>query len=136
MKYNKKATSVKGNLLMIRHLPDGSIYRIRSNALDGLALGQDPSVPMGGATFSGKATYLDPTMIEPEGNHTFIVYVEDRDEPGTGVDRFWIEVHDKAGEVIAESSLPRDAVDHAIELGGGNIVAPHAASGTRPPRVR
>ncbi len=136
MKYNKKATSVKGSLLMIRHLPDGSIYRIKSNALDGLALGQDPSVPMGWATFSGKATYLDPTMVEPVGNHRFVVYVEDRDEPGTGVDRFWIEVHDKAGDVIDESSFPHDATDHAVELGGGNIVAPHDTGKTRPSRVR
>ena len=136
MKYNKKATSVKGSLLMIRHLPDGSIYRIKSNALDGLALGDDPSVPMGWATFSGKATYLDPTMVDPVGNHRFVVYVEDRDEPGTGVDRFWIEVHDKDGQIIDGSSFPRDAADHAVELAGGNIVAPHETGGIRPPRAR
>ncbi|HSF80859.1 MAG TPA: S8 family serine peptidase, partial [Anaerolineales bacterium] len=39
LKYNKRGTNVQGNLLLIRHMPDGSIYRVKSNALNGLALG-------------------------------------------------------------------------------------------------
>ncbi|MBW6516875.1 MAG: cadherin-like domain-containing protein, partial [ANME-2 cluster archaeon] len=38
MKYNKKGTNIQGNLLLVRHLPDGTIYRVKSNALYGLAL--------------------------------------------------------------------------------------------------
>jgi len=126
MKYNQNGTNLRGNLLVIRHLPDGTIYRNKSNALDTLALGEDPTVPMGWAVFSGKATYRDPTMPEPEGNHTFQVYVEDRDEPGRGNDRFWIEVSDKDRVVIGESSMSSPAADHSVELSGGNIVAPHS----------
>ena len=33
MKYTKKATNIQGSLLLIAHLTDGSIYRIKSNAL-------------------------------------------------------------------------------------------------------
>ena len=39
MKYNKKGTNVMGSLLLIRHMPDGSIFRVKSNAIEGLALG-------------------------------------------------------------------------------------------------
>jgi hypothetical protein len=128
MKYNKKGQNVKGNLLLIRHMPDESIYRVKSNALEGLALGEDPTLPMGWASFSGKSTYLEPGWPEPEGNYEFTVYVEDRDEPGTGVDRFWIEVKDKDRQIVPVMSIDRDATDNAVVLQGGNIVVPHGGS--------
>ncbi len=37
MKYHKKGTNPQGSLLLIRHRQDGSIYRVKSNALNGLA---------------------------------------------------------------------------------------------------
>jgi hypothetical protein len=125
MKYNKKGTKVQGSLLLIRHLADGTIYRVKSNALFGLALGEDPSIPKGWATFAGKSTYLEPGWPEPVGNHTFIVYVEDGNEPGTAVDRFWIEVLDKDNLVIPVMSMDPPAKDEATDILGGNIVVPH-----------
>ena len=109
MKYNKKATKVQGSLLLIRHLSDGSIYRVKSNALYGLALGEVIAPPYGWASFNGKATYLEPGWPAPEGNHEFVVYVEDRDEHGTGTDRVWIEVVDKDGN-LEPLSMNRDYV--------------------------
>ncbi len=44
MKYNKAGKNLQGSLLLIRHLEDDSIYRVKSNALDGLALGEDRNV--------------------------------------------------------------------------------------------
>lgn len=120
MKYNKKATNIQGSLLLVRHLSDGSIYRLKSNALYGLALGDDSRIPLGWASFSGKSTYQEPGWPEPIGNYEFLTYVEDRNEPGTGVDRFWIEV-------LGGLALPRTAVDNALELQGGNLVVPHRA---------
>jgi hypothetical protein len=120
MKYNKKATNIRGSLLLIRHLADDTIYRVKSNALYGLALGEDPKVPMGWAAFSGKSTYQEPGWPEPVGNYEFITYVEDRNEPGTGVDRFWIEVIDGI-------ALERPAKVNAVEINGGNLVVPHRA---------
>jgi uncharacterized protein YycO len=125
MKYNKKGEKVKGNFLLIRHLPDGSIYRVKSNALYGLALGESSDPAFGWASFSGKSTYLEPGWPEPEGNYEFLVYVEDRDEPGTGVDRFWIEVKDKDRALVPAMSMDREATDNAVELHGGNIAVPH-----------
>jgi len=125
MKYNKKGKKVQGSLLLIRHMTDGSIYRVKSNALDGLALGESTEPPFGWASFSGKCTYKDKDWEDPEGNHGFLVYVEDYGEPGRGVDQFWIEVYDKDGNVIDVMSMDRPADDHTETLGGGNIVVPH-----------
>jgi hypothetical protein len=127
MKYNKKGQKVRGSLLLIRHLTDGSIYRVKSNALYGLALGtgDDGGEEYGWASFSGKCTYLEPGWPDPIGNHEFLVYVEDYGEPGRGVDQFWIEVYDKDSNVIDAMSMDRPADDHTETLGGGNIVVPH-----------
>ena len=124
MKYNKKATNVKGSLLVIRHLPDGSIYRLKSNALNSLSIGDGNGGTFGWASFAGKATYLEPGWPEPVGNHTFLVYVEDHGQPGAGADAFWIEVQDRSGDPTG-LSMDRQAVDNAVLLEGGNIVVPH-----------
>jgi hypothetical protein len=129
MKYKNKGLKPKGNLLLIRHMPDGTIHRIKSNALDWLTLGEatDPGTgeTYGWASFSGKTTYLAPGMLEPEGNYTFTVYVEDRGEPGAGIDRFWIEVLNKDDQVIMDLSMPPDAPDNTVTISGGNIAVPH-----------
>lgn len=80
---------------------------------------------MGWATFSGIATYLDPTMTDPVGNHRFLVSVEDLDQPETGIDRFWIQVSDKNGDTITESSFDPTPIPNATAIEGGNIFAPH-----------
>ncbi|CAG0996743.1 Serine-aspartate repeat-containing protein D [Methanosarcinales archaeon] len=123
MKYNKKGANIQGSLVLVRHLPDGTIYRVKSNALYGLSLGELSSV--GWASFSGKATYLEPGWTDPKGNHEFIVYVEDRNEPGNGIDRFWIRVKGQDGKPIAAMSLNDPSSTNAIALSGGNIVVPH-----------
>jgi hypothetical protein len=119
-KNNKQATNIQGGLLLIRHMPDGSIYRVKSNALVGLALGVTPGV--GWASFSGKSTYQEPTWPLPIGNRAFVVYVEDRNEPGAGIDRFWIKVTGSSGITLLEP-----AAGNAVPLQGGNIVVPHRA---------
>ncbi len=125
MKYNKKATNIQGSFLMIRHLDDGSIYRVKSNALYGLSLGESTDPALGWASFSGKATYLEPGWPEPIGNHTFVVYVEDHNEPGAGYDQLWFEVQDKDNAVIEALSMDRPAVENTVTLDRGNIVVPH-----------
>lgn len=127
MKYNKKATNIQGNLLLIKHLPDGSIYRTKSNALYGLALGEEEDEcgeNFGWASFSGKNTYLEPGWPEPEGNHEFKVYVEDHNEPVTGIDTVWIEALDKDGLVIEYMFMLRPATDNTNQIQGGNLVVP------------
>jgi len=126
MKYNKQGNKVKGSLLLIRHLADKSgKYRIKSNTLEGLALGEDSTVPKGWATFSGKNTYIEPGWENAEGNYKFTVYVEDHDEPGAGIDRFWIKARDKNNSVIDIMSMPEPGIDNATVIDGGNIFVPH-----------
>jgi VCBS repeat-containing protein len=128
MKYNKPMTKIQGNLVLIRHLPDSDeIYRIKSNALYGLALGDIGNY--GWAVFSGKTTYLAPGMIEPIGNYEFTVYVEDHATPGAGADRVWVQVRNRDGNPVPDMSMPTDAQTNAVVLEAGNIVVPHTTSG-------
>ena len=130
MKYNRKATNIQGSLMLIRHIegaPEGEDkWRIKSNSLNGLALGSETD--FGWAVFDGKATYRAPG-VDTEGNHEFTFYAEDRGEPGTGVDRVWIEVRDKNDDVIADLSLDEPAPDNAVTLEGGSITVPHQGGG-------
>lgn len=125
MEYNKNGTNVKGGLLLIRHLEDGSTYQVKSNALYGLSLGVggEKGKTFGWASFSGKATYLEPGWLEAIGNYEFLVYVEDRDEPG--VDRFWIELKDKDRKIVPVISMPRKATEYAEDLHDGEVFVPH-----------
>jgi len=127
MQYNNSGSNVKGSMLLIRHLEDGSIYQVKSNALYGLSLGADVEngATFGFASFSGKATYLEPGLLEGIGNHKFLIYVEDRNEPGSGVDQFWIEVYDKIDNLIALISMERPAYENKAPLQEGNIFVPH-----------
>jgi len=101
---------------MIAHLEDGSIHRIKSNALYGLSIGEDDG--FGWASFSGKCTYKEHDWLDPIGNYEFIVYVEDWGEPGKGVDQFWIEIVDGI-------SMEKPTTSHTVTIEGGNIVVPH-----------
>jgi hypothetical protein len=121
MEYNKKGTNVKGGLMLVRTTGDGSQYVIKSNALYGLALG-DSHDPVRWASFSGKTTYDAPELDEPDGNHDFLAYVEDADP-----DRFWIEIRDKAGQVIDTISMSRPGSAHAVAITGGDVTVPHGA---------
>ncbi|MHC4063753.1 MAG: SdrD B-like domain-containing protein [Planctomycetota bacterium] len=125
VKYKRRGRGAKGNLLMIRHLPDGSKFRVKSNAMDALALGEVGGAhPYAWASFTGKATYLEPGWTDPIGNYEFIAYVEDHGTPGAGADRFWIEVIDRDGFVVSASSLAEPAPANAETIEGGNIVVP------------
>ncbi len=115
MKYGKKGARVKGSFLLIRQLSDGTKYRVKSNALNGLALGEDRTIAFGWASFTGKATYLEPGWTDPIGNHGFTVYVEDHDEPGTGIDRIWMSVDDKDGNPVSLTGEARRHVCATLE---------------------
>jgi hypothetical protein len=122
MKYNKKATNIQGSLLLIRHLEDGTFHRVKSNALDGLAIGTQSD--FGWASFAGKSTYGAPGE-DNQGNHRFLVYVEDYGTPGAGSDKFWFQLRDKQGDFVTDLTLDAPAHDNAATIEGGNIVVPH-----------
>ena len=140
-----KKTNVQGSLLLQRHTVDADCleagkYRVKSNALGGLAIGEaeDDTGDYGWAAFSGKSVFSAPNA-EAEGNHPFLVYVEDHGSQGGSqdpADEFWIEVKDKDkdkdGNVVLEVNGPdsdpagedgADSDDGPIE--NGNIIVPH-----------
>jgi len=105
----------------------GLSYRVKSNALYGLALGEseDDGETFGWASFSGKSTYLELGWDdEPIGNHEFITYVEDHGEPGKNVDRIWIRIMNQ-GNTIDVMSMDDPGANNAVVINGGNIVVPH-----------
>jgi hypothetical protein len=75
--------------------------------------------------FDGARSFQQHGWLDPIGNHEFLVYVEDRNEPGTRVDRLWVELHDKDGVVIPVMSMDREASNNAEDIQGDNIVVPH-----------
>jgi VCBS repeat-containing protein len=141
MKYNKKMTNVQGSLLLQRHTVDANCegagkYRVKSNALNGLSIGEanDGTSDYGWASFSGKSVFSEPNA-DSEGNHPFLVYVEDHGDQGGSqdpADEFWIEVQDKDGNVVLEVNGPdsvpagEDGADgDDTPIHNGNIVVPH-----------
>jgi hypothetical protein len=122
MKYNGKGNNVRGSLLLIRKQPDGTSYRIRSNAVTGMALGDGGT--FGWTSFDGRSTYQEPGWAEPLGNYEFLVYAEDRGQSGAGADRFWIQLKDKDGNPVAAASMQDGAPANATVISAGNIVVP------------
>jgi hypothetical protein len=123
IKYNKSGANVQGSLLLVRHTATG-IYRLKSNSLGSLLTGVnvDSTGTWGWASFSGKATYLEPGWSQPVGNYAFSAYVEDRNEPGSGLDKFWIRV---TNGIYINGTGPANG----IPITNGNIVVPHTNSG-------
>ena len=126
IEYNNKGKNVKGQLILIRRLEDGSIHRIKSSALTGLAVGEKDDFTW--ASFSGKATYERPNG-EIEGNHTFVAYVEDDEKSSDGAltaDRFWVELRDKDGLVVLKLSMDKPTLNNAVTIDEamGNISVP------------
>jgi hypothetical protein len=131
MNYGKNGANIKGNFIAVRHHPDGTVSRLKANALGGLAIGEDANVPMGWASFNGKASYTtwDATAnggagaYVTLGNQSFIVYAEDRNNPGTGIDRIWLG----APGTLAMAGTLATAKTNTAALTGGGIGVPHKA---------
>jgi hypothetical protein len=132
-----KSGQVQGSLLTIVKAANGN-YITKSNSMGALAINKITSVTPNyySATFQGKATYSVPTS-DPKlapfctsdwkcGGYTFTVYVEDLKEPGSGSDRFWIQVKDPAGAIVAKVSMDAigGAAPNAKTIVGGNIQVP------------
>ena len=117
MRYNKGGTSLQGNLIAIRHFADGTIARMKSNSLGALALTDNGC---GVASFTGKATYThwDGIQYVTTGNNAFTIYSEDCNNPGTGIDKFWMSA---AGSL----NMPGPVSTNKTPLTGGNIAVPH-----------
>ena len=122
----KNTTATQGSVFAVRHHANGRKSRFASNALNSaVAIGEDRTVPMGWAVLSGKATYTTwdaATSSEVTlGGQAFTVYVEDRGEPGAGLDRVWMG----GPGVLKLPGTQTTARTSAVTLTGGNVAVPH-----------
>ena len=126
LKYKKGGAGAKGSIMIVRQHADGSRSELVSNALNSnVALGEDPSVPMGWAAISGKSTYTTwdskTKSSETQGGQEFVLYVEDRNDPGGGTDRVWVG----GPGALRLPGTPSTARANTVPLAGGNVSAPH-----------
>ena len=63
-------------------------------------------------------------QLDTSGSYLDSGYVEDRNEPGNGVDKFWIQVR-KDSSVIGAMSMVPEATGEAVLIQGSNIAVPH-----------
>lgn len=124
----KTITATQGSVFAVRHQANGHKSRFESTALNSaIAVGEDPTVPMGWAVVSGKGTYTTWDAAKSSdvslGSQAFTVYVEDRGDPGSGTDRVWMG---GPGVLTLPGTLSTAAAS-AVALTGGNVSVPHRA---------
>lgn len=123
VKINPKSNKVQGNLLVIRHLADGHIARLKSTSLANLVIQEAGTCRA--ASFDGTGTYRswDAGLKKYVSSQAvaFSAYVKDCGEPGKGIDSFWVS---GSGDLV----MTAPAASHLVLIGGGNI-AIHAAAG-------
>jgi hypothetical protein len=126
-KYKKNGDAVKGSAIVVRTHADGTRSTLTSNALTAMAIGEDPTVPMGWAALNGKATYTwwdaKTRSYMTTGGQSFTLYTEDRGTPGNGVDRVWVG----GPPLVSLPGTQATAKSNAATLTGGNVVVPHRA---------
>jgi uncharacterized repeat protein (TIGR01451 family) len=137
-----KSGQVQGSMLTVVHTPKG-VYTLKSNSMGALAISSvndSSGKPLyWTATFTGKATYGVPPSQPPLycgdrkcGGYTWTVYVEDRKEPGTGSDKYWIQAKDPNTPgtplltLISIAGTPANV--YAKTIDGGNIQVPQPQS--------
>ena len=120
---NPSKKSLRGNLLVIRHMANGDICRTKSNGLEAPAIVQNTASLAGKGNFS--CTRPDGTHYDGAGNLTITGWVQDNGHGANASvpDRFWVKV---LGAPNNNQSLvmPGTGPANAAPLTGGNIQVP------------
>jgi hypothetical protein len=117
---NPSKKALRGNLVVIRHMPNGDICRAKSNGLEA------PAIVSNAASFAGKGNYSctrpDGTLYDGSGNLTITGWVQDNGQgsTATGPDKFWVKV---SGALNSNLVMPGTSAN-AAPLTGGNIQVP------------
>jgi uncharacterized repeat protein (TIGR01451 family) len=129
-----KSGQIQGSLLTILHRPEGN-YMLKSNSMGTLTVTKDSTNTFWTAVLKGKATYQVPSSqpalscgLNKCGGYTWTMYVEDRQEPGSGYDKFWLEVRDGNNNIVSLMSLPQTPALYAKVIDHGNIQVPQPQS--------
>jgi len=117
--YTKGKTTGRGGIVIVRHHPDGSSCRVKSNSMDA------PAVNGTTASLTGKGNYTcvdsDGATTASQGNLSILGYVEDNGTSGAAQDKFWVRAY---GELL----MAMPPVSSAVVLTGGNIQVPQPSS--------
>jgi CSLREA domain-containing protein len=111
-KYDKKG--FKGQMLVMEHLADGSVTKLKSNSLTSLSIVGNRALVLGKANM----LYADGTSL---GNLGFRLDATDNGEPGTS-DLFGLKTTTPGGASIAAFSI-----DPPSTILGGNVQVPQSA---------
>jgi hypothetical protein len=104
VKFNNGSGNARGSFLYIEHRPTGDV-RLKSNAMQNLAIVGNSAAIIGKATLGGA------------GNYSFRATVVDNGEPG-GSDQFGLQVTDPSGAPVSDMTFP------LTTLSGGSIQVP------------
>lgn len=111
----KGKTGFRGGWVVVKHLADGGVCRVKSNSMSA------PAVNGTTASLSGKTNYTcvdaNGVTTASAGNISAVGYVEDNGTSGAGQDKFWIDAY-------GTLKMPSPAVSNAKTLSGGNIQVP------------
>lgn len=131
---DKKNPDDQGHLLVVRHHPDGTTSRLKSNTMTGLVIQNNAVIGCGNVTFNGSAEYMawDTSLNGGRGSYAssrgqpFMAYAEDCNQPGDGKDHFLIR---SVGDLQMSSDVYVNKVQ--IEEKQGHIVIPHGIAKAR-----
>ena len=131
MQADKKNPDHQGHLLVVRHHPDGTTSRLKSNTITGLVIQNDATTGCGNVTFNGSAEYMawDAAMNGGRGGYAsnrgqpFMAYAEDCNQPGDGSDYILIRS-------VGDLQMSSDVYVNKVQIEGkqGNIVIPHGTA--------
>lgn len=126
----KGQKSPRGSLIATRSLAGGGSCRLRSSQMNLPAVSWDAAQTLGTVTLGGRGIYscvdASGNTIASQGNLTITAYGEDRGNPGTAGDRFWLTNSGAGtiGGIPNALKMPTPGSANALLLTAGNILAP------------
>ena len=126
--HNPSKKSIRGNIVVIRHMANGDICRFKSNALEAPAISKDGNGTSWNASFSGKGNYIctrpNGTTYDGSGNLTILGWVQDNGQGSASPpDKFWVKVSNALNNNLIMPVTGGGAPIGAL-LTGGNIQVP------------
>jgi hypothetical protein len=117
----KGKTVPRSGFVVVRHLVDGGVCRVKSNNQMNA-----PAVNGNTVTLSGKGNYTcsdaSGTTTASQGNITISAYAEDNGTSGTDQDNFWVS--NAAAVTQNNLQMAGPAGTNASKLTGGNVQVP------------
>jgi hypothetical protein len=121
----KGKSTPRSGFVVIRHMADGGVCRVKSNnQMNPAAVNGNTVVLTGKGNYSCVDANGQAIAGQSAGNISIAAYAEDNATPGAGADKFWVS----NGAAVTPNYLQMDetggAAANAITLRGGNVQVP------------